>query len=513
MLVILAAGGTVVATAWRWVHQHPGRIEEQLKALIQEAYLELDEESVPSEDAGSELAPLSVLTAMDTHFQRFMAEKVDPLLSRTKRDDLAEITSVELVVSEDERQINRYLGVALVGMGSAAVGLVDPRVLVITLGTALYCAVRLIRQAYHTLVDERKLGMPVMGALYVVAQFAKGIFLPGMFGLTVWFLSQKLVLITQDRSRNSLITIFGEQPRTVWLVSGDIEVEVPIANVHVGDTAVIQAGQVVPVDGVIIRGFATIDEHALTGESQPAEKGEGDRVLTSTLMVGGKAFVRVERTGEETLVAQIGLLLQKTASYQSTVISKGQKIADQSVPPSLAMALIALRVSGYRYMVTILGSSIGLNILITAPISMLNFLNVAASHGVLIKDGRSLELLNDVDVVVFDKTGTLTTDQPQVARVHPCGGLHADTVLAYAAAAEHRQTHPIARAILKSANDRGLMLPSVESAHYEMGFGLRVRIEDRLIRVGSRRYMDLEDVVVPSDMQDSLRWLKGRATR
>lgn len=505
MLLILAAAGTFVAAARKWVRQHPGRIEEEFVAIYREAYLEVHEAS-----AGSENAKPSPLTALDTRYQRFVVEKVEPLLSRTRRDQLAEIATGEVVaITDDERWLNRHIGVALMGMGTAAVGLVYPAVLVVTIGAAVFCVSRLFRRAYNSL-HEGKLDLAVLGSLWVVGAFAGGYLVAGTFGMVVWFLSEKLVFITQDRSQNILVTIFGEQPRTVWIVAGDVEVEVPIETIKAGDTAVIQAGQVMPVDGVIISGIATVDQHILTGESQPVEKGEGDRVLTSTLMVGGKVYVRVERTGEETIVAQIGTMLNKTASYQATIISRGQQVADKSVPPTIAVALIALPFSGYRNAVAILGSSIGMNIQITGPISMLNFLNVAANHGILVKDGRSLELLTGVDLVVFDKTGTLTMEQPQIARIHTCADLDGDTVLVYAAAAEHRQTHPIARAILDAASDRGLRLPSVDSAHYEIGFGIRVRLEDRLIRVGSSRYMDLEDIHVPGSIEELVEAVQER---
>ncbi len=506
MLLILAAGGTAVAAARQWVRDHPGKLQEELKTLVREAYLEMHEASAESEEADPESESESESepskTTLDTQFQRFMAEKVDPILSRTRREHVTELTTGELVVSEYEQNVNRYIGAALVGMGSAAVGLVYPAALIVTLGSSGYCALRLFRRAYKSLVDERKLDMRVMGSVYVIGAFMGGYFLPGTFGMLVWFLSEKLVLITQDRSQSTLIAVFGEQPRTVWLLAGEVEVEVPIENVEAGDIVVIQAGQVIPVDGVIVDGVATVDQHALTGESQPVEKGEGDKVLTSTMMVGGKVFVRVEQTGEATMVAQIGNMLKETASYQASIVSKGQQVADRSVPPTMALALIALPLSGYRFSVAILGSSVGLNIKITAPISMLNFLNVAANHGILVKDGRSLELLSDVDLVVFDKTGTLTMEQPQIAQVHICADLDEDTVLAYAAAAEHRQTHPIARAILDSASDRGLSVPSVDDAHYEVGFGLRVRLDGRLIRVGSGRYMEMEDISVPGSIEE-----------
>ena len=171
------------------------------------------------------------------------------------------------------------------------------------------------------------------------------------------------------------------------------------------------------------------------------------------------------------------------------------------MPPSLLLALVALPLSGYKFMVTILGSAIGLNIKITAPIAMLNFLNLAAKHGILIKDGRSLELLKSVDTVVFDKTGTLTLEQPHVTAIHPWGETTEEQLLIYAAAAEHRQTHPVARAILAAAAEQGLTLPMIDHAQYEIGYGIRVQVGEKTILVGSDRYMTAEAITIPEEIR------------
>lgn len=418
---------------------------------------------------------------------------------RSRQSQLAEISGGghDRVITDEERKLNRYIAASVVSMGSAIVGLVYPPMLALTVVSAVYGTMKIFKDGYEGIAHKRKIDINVVGSLYFVCAFAKGFFFPASFGLVAYYLSQKVVLITQDRSQQSLIDIFGQQPRTVWQHVEGSEVEVPLESVLAGDTVVIQAGQVIPVDGVIASGTATVDQHMLTGESQPVEKGEGDPVLTSTLMIAGRILVRVEKTGQETTAAQIGAILNKTASYQASVISKGEQVANKSVPPTILLALVALPLAGYRYMVTILGSAIGLNIMLTAPIAMLNFLNVAANHGLLVKDGRSLELLKDVDTVVFDKTGTLTLDEPHIGDIHTYADLETDDVLRYAAAAEHRQTHPIARAILAEAAARGLSLPTVERAQYEIGYGLSVRQEEKLIKVGSARYMALENIVLP----------------
>ena len=495
MLPLLVFGGACLVLS-RLGRDNPSRTDESLEPYGGGDQLQPADEAVAVDQAPAPPAPLA-----NDHRQA-MVDEVEPSSDDAPGEQLAVATDQELAINDHERQLNRHIWAAAVSLTSAIASIFYPPLLLVTLGAAIYATRLIFRNGYNALFHERKLRMDVAGSLYFIGAYAGGFFIVGSAGLIAYYMGEKLVLITQDRSQQSLINIFGQKPRTAWQIVDGTEVEVPVESVHAGDTVVIQAGQVVPVDGVIISGIATIDQHMLTGEGQPAEKGEGDQVLTATLIMGGRVHVRVEKTGQETVASQIGVMLNNTASYQASIVTKGEQLADKSVPPTMALAVIAIPLSGYRYSVTILGSAIGLNIRLTAPIAMLNFLNVAANQGILIKDGRSLELLQDVDTVVFDKTGTLTLEQPHIAHIHTCAAMDAETVLFYAAAAEHRQTHPIALAILSEAEERGVVVPEIDPARYEMGYGLSVRLDDHVIRVGSNRYMDLEGVEIPPTIED-----------
>lgn len=484
-VALAAGGGVVIRRAQR------RQVNQQIQSLyddLQQRYGALADQVVAS------------ASEVDDRYQQFMVETVDPLFGRQRSTQMAEMVASEetLEIGDYEKQLNRYIAAAVTTLGLAGLAhVVSPLLIIPAIGTALYSTTLIFQNGYNAIVKEKKLRMDVMGSLYFIGTWAGGYFLAGGIGLMAFYLSEKLVFITQDRSQKSLIKVFGQQPRTVWQLIDGVEVEIPFASLQAGDTVVIHAGQVVAIDGVIVHGMATIDQHILTGEAQPAEKGVGDEVLAATMLLAGNIHVRVEKTGEETVAAHIGTILNSTASYQAGIVSKGEEVADRSVPPSLLLALVALPLAGYQYMITILGSAIGLNIKITAPIAMLNFLNLAAKQGILIKDGRSLELLKKVDTVVFDKTGTLTLEQPHVAKIHPWAGFDEEQLLLYAAAAEYRQTHPIARAILAEAAQRGLTLPAIDHAQYEIGYGICVHIGEKLVRVGSDRYMVAEEIDIP----------------
>jgi len=250
--------------------------------------------------------------------------------------------------------------------------------------------------------------------------------------------------------------------------------------------------------------MALIDQHALTGESTPAEKAVGDRVFASTLMVAGKIFVAVESSGGETTSARIARILNDSAGYKLASQHKGERIADKAVIPTLAIASTALATIGPAGAVAVLNSDFGTGIRMAAPLAMLTSLTLCAHRGILVKDGRALELMSEVDTVLFDKTGTLTREVPEVGRILSCNGYSSDTVLQYAAAAENRFAHPIARAILEKFQHSGLPSAVSDDSKYQVGYGITVHIEGHTVRVGSARFIRMEGIEIPAEIQAAL---------
>ncbi len=158
--------------------------------------------------------------------------------------------------------------------------------------------------------------MDVLDSIVVLGCLASLQVFPG--AILAWCLAfgRFLVRRTEDSSKKLLLGAFGKQPRYVWLVKDDIEIRVSLDRLEKGDVVVVHTGEVVPVDGIIVDGLAMIDQHALTGEATPAEKGVGDRVFASTIMVAGKMYVAVEKSGSETATAQIAQILNDTAGYK-----------------------------------------------------------------------------------------------------------------------------------------------------------------------------------------------------
>ena len=297
---------------------------------------------------------------------------------------------------------------------------------------------------------------------------------------------------------------FGKQPRYVWLYRDGAEVQISLDQLQPLDVIVVNTGEVVPVDGIIAQGMAMIDQHALTGESTPAEKGVGDRVFAATLMVAGKILVQVEKSGNETASAKISQILNDTAGYKLSSQHKGERLADKAVIPTLAVGAVGLAAMGPAGAVAVLNSDFGTGIRMAAPLAMLSSLALCANKGILVKDGRALELMNEVDTVLFDKTGTLTRERPEVGRMIASHGFAPEQILQFAAAAERKFHHPIALAILHKAQELGLELPPTDDTQYKVGYGITVGVMGHTVRVGSQRFMDSEGVEITPEVAAAL---------
>lgn len=406
-------------------------------------------------------------------------------------------------ISEAEKKINRLFTIASANLALAGMSLFYHPLLWVVVPIQIYTAIPIYKDAYKAVVKEQRVSSNVLETVLITGMLSGGYFY--LNAITTWYfiLTGKILFKVQDNSKKSLADLFEPPPHSVWVLTDEgVEVEMAFEKLQSGDIVMVSAGQTICVDGVITTGVASIDQHKLTGESQPAEKGIGDSVFASTIVLAGRIGVRIEKTGEETVAMQIGKILDETTEYKNSLQSQGEVIADRMTGPTLGISALFALLLGYTSGITVLTNEFGYRMRYLAPTSMLIYLNIASQQGILIKDGRSLELLNQIDTIVFDKTGTLTLEQPTVGQIHTYNDTSEDDVLRYAAAAEYGQTHPIAKAILTAANERELAWPKIVNARYEMGYGIQVNLLDRVVRVGSDKFMLMNDIKIPSQVKD-----------
>lgn len=335
-----------------------------------------------------------------------------------------------------------------------------------------------------------------LGGLIVLGRF----FIASLIAVLVLLALQVTSRMAQT-SKKQLFEAFEHHIDFVWIMVDNIEVRTPFKDLQSGDVVVVHAGEIIPADGTVVEGMASVDQHILTGEARPIEIGIGDSVFASTVILSGKIYLKAEKTGEESTVAKITHILNDTIDFKSTTQLRAETFSEHLVKPALVAGGFALPMLGFSSALAILNAHPKNKIMLLAPLSIMNHLNLASKQGILIKDGRSLELLNQVDTIVFDKTGTLTEEQPHVGTIHCCSHYNENDILVYAAAAEYKQNHPLAKAIQQEAENRQLNVPSIDDSEYKIGYGLIVDIAGQTIHVGSARFMIVLGMTIPVSLK------------
>lgn len=423
-------------------------------------------------------------------------------LEQTKNLTKNNLAQTQTDIAQREKKINQKLIISFISLGVAISSYtILPSLRFLGWSGFIYTSSNFFKDAYHSLIIERKINKSVVDVVMIGGIMLMGNLIVGTLMCSFLWFSQKLLLKTEDRSQKNLVNAFNKQPRSVWVVKEDVEIELAFEQLRAGDTIIVNTGEVIPADGSILKGIASVDQHMLTGESQPTEKAQGDSVFAATIVLSGKLYVQVEKAGTESVAAQISQVLLNTTDFKTVTQSRWLEFVDKRAPLTLSVGLLALPILGPMSAISLLYSfNFGNSMRVIAPATMLNFLNLATQNAILIKDGRSLELLNNVDTVVFDKTGTLTLEQPLVGRLHTCNNYNSETLLTYAAAAEYRQAHPVAKAILQAAAEHNLILPEIDTADYDIGYGIKVTIDKSTIYVGSIRFMALSGISIPTEM-------------
>ena len=305
-------------------------------------------------------------------------------------------------------------------------------------------------------------------------------------------------------------------PPMATVIRDGREVELPTAEVLVGDTVLIRPGNKLPVDGEILEGASDIDESMLTGESMPVSKEPGDSVIGATINRTGSFHYRATKVGAETALAQIVKLVQEAQNSKAPAQLLADKASQWLVLAAIVIGLGTFAVWYWALNATLLFAlTLTITVFVIAcpdalglatPMAVMVGTGLGAMNGILFKNASALEDATKLDVVVFDKTGTLTMGQPKVVEVVPAAGYAADEVLRLAAALERSSEHPLALAILERAAD--LPLPEARNFANLEGRGAQAEIEGATVLVGNRRVMDEKGVPLGT-VEEAAERLKG----
>jgi P-type Cu2+ transporter len=397
-------------------------------------------------------------------------------------------------------------------------------------GTAvfLYGGVVFLRGAVGE-IRARVPGMMTLISLAITVAFvfslAVTLGLPGMplweelsTLVTVMVLGHWIEMRSVTQAQGALHELAKLLPDTATRIVGDALEAVPVSALHPGDLVLVRPGERIAADGVVRDGTSAVDESMLTGESKPVSKAPQARVVAGTVNASGALRVEVTRTGEETALAGIMRLVEQAQSSRS----RAQAIADRAAFALTVIAIVAgaatlmtwlvLRPHEPQFaierMVTVLVIACPHALGLAVPLVIAISTTLGARNGLLVRDRRGLEEARLLDTVVFDKTGTLTLGEHRIVDIAADPGVSADDTLRIAAALERESEHPIARAVVKSAEERGVRPVEVAAVEYLTGRGVKGTYEGRVVAVGGPNLL-AELKVAPSP---ELRAAAERAT-
>jgi len=408
--------------------------------------------------------------------------------------------------------ISSWLPLAL-SSAAVAFGLLSESALVPWLVAG--ASVPILNRALNALIAQKgRLNVDVLDAAAVATLALRRQF--NTAAAMVWLVSLGDFIreATVQRSHRAIERLFRGQSQVCWIVRGGKKVRVRVGEIKKGEVVVVYPGELIPVDGIILSGRATVDQKILTGESMPVEKEKGGYVYAGCVVREGKLYLRAEKVGAETVKSKIIQMVSNAPIHETRIQNYAEQFAGRLVPWSFLAAGVSLALSGNTgTAASLLIVDYGTGIRVAAPTTVLSSMTWAARQGILIKGGRYLELLAKVDTIVFDKTGTLTIGEPEVVEIIPYGkNVSPKKVLSLASAAEARLTHPVAEAIVRAARKRGLAIPERESSEYSIGLGIEATVSGCSVLVGCHRFMALKKVKVDRADRDILRMRERAAT-
>lgn len=368
-------------------------------------------------------------------------------------------------------------------------------------GTIAIATLPVVQRAWSGIWWQRKLNIDFLDFMAIAITTFQGQFLTPSLMLSLIEIGENIRDRTARSSKLQTLDLLSSLGQFVWVERNGEKLQIPIQDVQLRDTVIIYPGELVPVDGTILRGKALLDEQKLTGESMPVLKKKGQTVYASTLVREGRIYILAERIGNDTCAGQSIQLMQQAPVHDTRMENYATKIAEIAVVPTLLLggAVFAATRNPARA-ASVLTLDFATGIRVSVPTTVLAALTYAARRGVLIRSGRALEKLAEIDTVVFDKTGTLTKGEVAVVGIESFNG--STRVLELAAAAEQRLTHPVAEAIMRYAEAQNVEILPRGKWDYQLGLGVQAQIEGQTVYVGSERFLRSSGVdMTPLDGQ------------
>lgn len=317
--------------------------------------------------------------------------------------------------------------------------------------------------------------------------------------LTLITVGKMLEAHSKGKTTDALKSLMKLAPKTATILRDGVETEVGIGEVRIGDRFVVRPGENIPVDGVVLEGSSAVNESALTGESIPVDKAKGDTVSAATLNQSGFLTCEATRVGEDTTLSQIIQMVSDAAATKAPIAKIADKVSGVFVPTVIGIAL--LTIAGWLLAGETVGFALarGISVLVIScpcalglatPVAIMVGNGMGAKHGIMFKTAVSLENAGRTEIVALDKTGTITSGEPRVTDLFPARGVSEEELLTAAYALEQRSEHPLAKAILVQAKERGIAAQEIEDFAAVPGNGLTGRWHGSQLAGGNRAFIE-----------------------
>jgi Cd2+/Zn2+-exporting ATPase len=350
------------------------------------------------------------------------------------------------------------------------------------------------------------LNVDTLVSIAAIAATSVGAYHEAATVIFIMLLGEFLEHLTVGKARKAISSLIQLSPKTAWVRRGDQEVQVPIEEVTAKEVVIVKPGERIPVDGKIVSGCGSVNQSMLTGESIPVEKGLGDRVFCGTINEAGSCEIEATQIAEDTKLAQIKRLILEAQAEKSPIQRTMDRFARYFIPAILLIALATFLVTKEPVRaITILIVACPCALVLGTPTAVVAAIGNAARQGILIKGGPFLEQMGRLRALFMDKTGTLTHGKPKVAEIKAFNGLDEKEILYWAAIAEKRSEHPLARAVTEKAEELGLSIPHPESFENFRGRGVKGRWNSKTILAGSSEYLKDEGIEIPESAREWLR--------
>lgn len=346
---------------------------------------------------------------------------------------------------------------------------------------------------------DGKINVSVLDAVSISAALLSGAFSTANSIMLLLNISELLEEYTHKKAKAALAKSIFVNTDKVWLVTEGGDVSIPSAQLKKGDKIRVRAGSMIPVDGEVSDGEATVNESSMTGEPLPVLRGAGASVYAGTVIDEGSIVIAVRNLPDESRIQKIADMIDESESLKAGVQSKAEKLADAIVPYSLLTAMgTYLFTRNVQKALSVLMVDYSCAIKLSSPICVISAMREAVGHNIMIKGGKHLESYANADTIVFDKTGTLTASCPKVEKIYAFNGYDEKTVLKTAACIEEHFPHSIARAVVKKAEETGL---SHEEEHadveYVVAHGIATMLGGKRTLIGSAHFLFDDEGIKP----------------